>query len=61
MTPLLTADDLAARWQVPATQVYRMARAGKIPAVRLGKYVRFRADAIEAYELSADATAGAGS
>jgi excisionase family DNA binding protein len=47
---LLTADELAARWQVPKSQVYRLARDGQVPAVRLGRYVRFRLDAIEAFE-----------
>jgi excisionase family DNA binding protein len=48
---LLTADDLAARWQVKPAHVYALARRGEIPTVRLGKYVRFRLDAIELFEL----------
>jgi excisionase family DNA binding protein len=51
---LLTADQLAERWQVPAAHVYRLAREGRIPVVRLGRYRRFRADAIERFELAAD-------
>jgi excisionase family DNA binding protein len=51
---LLTADQLAERWQVPAAHVYRLARAGRIPVVRLGRYRRFRVDAIERFELAAD-------
>jgi excisionase family DNA binding protein len=47
---LLTPDQLAARWQVPVMHVYRLAREGKLPCVRLGKYVRFRAATIEAWE-----------
>ena len=47
---LLTPKQLAERWQVPTSHVYRLARDHKIPAVRLGRYVRFRADAVEAYE-----------
>jgi excisionase family DNA binding protein len=49
-TQLLTADELAVRWQVPAAHVYRLARDGRIPVVRLGRYVRFRPDAIERFE-----------
>ena len=49
--PLLTADQVAERWQVSTAQVYRLARTGHIPVVALGRYRRFRADAIEAYEL----------
>jgi excisionase family DNA binding protein len=48
---LLTADQLAERWQVPTSHVYRLTREGKIPAVKLGKYYRYRLDAIERFEL----------
>lgn len=47
---LLTAQQLADRWQVPASQVYRLTRAGTIPAVRLGRYYRYSPTAIEAFE-----------
>jgi excisionase family DNA binding protein len=47
---LLTADQLAERWQVPKAHIYRLARTGKIPLVRLGRYFRFRLDAIETWE-----------
>jgi len=52
--PLLTAEQLAERWQVPKSHVYRLTREDKIPAVKLGKYYRYRIDAIEAFELGAD-------
>jgi excisionase family DNA binding protein len=48
---LLTAEDVAARWQVPKAQVYRHAREGRLPAVRIGRYYRFRLVAVEAFEL----------
>jgi excisionase family DNA binding protein len=48
---LLTPEDMVKRWGVPKSHVYRLAREGKVPCVRLGKYVRFRLDAIEAFEL----------
>lgn len=48
---LLTAEQLADRWQVPPSHVYRLAREGKIPTVKLGRYYRFRPDLIEAWEL----------
>lgn len=55
---LLTAGQLAERWQVPKSQVYALTRAGRIPTVKLGKYYRYRLDAIEAWEReSMDATA----
>jgi excisionase family DNA binding protein len=47
---LLTADQLAARWQVPKSQVYRLARDGLIPTVRIGRYYRFKVSAVEAFE-----------
>lgn len=47
---LLTADQLAKRWQVPTSQVYRLARDGRIPTVQLGRYRRWRLDAIEQFE-----------
>ncbi len=47
---LLTAEQLAERWQVPATHVYRLTRRGDIPAVRLGRYYRYRLDAIAEWE-----------
>ena len=49
---LLTAEQLAERWQVPVAHVYRLARDGRIPCVRLGRYRRFRLDAVEAFELA---------
>ncbi len=36
---LLTAEQLAERWQVPTSQVYRLTRDGQIPALKLGRYV----------------------
>ena len=39
---LMTADEFAARLQVPKSWVYAAAREEKVPCVRAGKYVRFR-------------------
>ncbi len=49
---LLTADQLAARWQVPKAQVYRLTRDERLPAVRIGRYYRYAQAAVEAWELS---------
>ncbi len=49
---LLTAEDLASRWQVPRSHVYRLAREDKLPVVRLGRYRRFRLAEIEAFEAA---------
>lgn len=47
---LMTAQQLADRWQVPKGHVYRLTRQGEIPVVRLGRYFRYRIDAIERWE-----------
>jgi excisionase family DNA binding protein len=48
---LLTAEQLASRWQVPPSHVYRLTREGRVPVVKLGRYYRYRLDAIERFEL----------
>lgn len=48
---LLTAAEVAARWQVPKAQVYRLTRDGKLQAVKIGRYYRYRLAAIEAFEV----------
>src|SRR4051794_6821031 len=48
---LLTAEQLAQRWQVPKSHIYRPTREGAVPTVRLGRYYRYRLDAIERFEV----------
>ena len=51
MSRLLTAEDLAQRWQVPKAWIYAKCRTGDLPKVPLpGRYIRFRLDVIEAFE-----------
>jgi excisionase family DNA binding protein len=47
MTRLLTAQDVAARLGVTMAWVWAQTRAGRIPHVRLGRYRRFREEAID--------------
>ena len=47
---LLTAEQLAARWQVPPSQIYRLTRREEIPTVKLGRYYRYSLDAVEGFE-----------
>lgn len=47
---LLTAAQVAARWQVAKTHVYRLTREGHLTPVRIGRYYRYRAASIEAFE-----------
>jgi excisionase family DNA binding protein len=46
---LLTAAEVAERLNVPAGWPLEQARAGNIPHVRLGRYVRFEWSEIEAW------------
>jgi excisionase family DNA binding protein len=46
---LLTATDVARMLGVRVDWVYAQSRAGRIPTVRLGRYRRFRREAIEAW------------
>jgi excisionase family DNA binding protein len=47
---LLTAEQLAERWQVKTSQVYRLTREGVLPVVKIGRYYRYSLDAIERFE-----------
>jgi excisionase family DNA binding protein len=55
---LLTAAQLAERWQVPKAHVYALTRRDEIPHVKPGKYYRYRLDQIEAFEVGADTVNG---
>jgi excisionase family DNA binding protein len=46
---LLTAAQVAQLLGVPKTWVYEQSRKGGIPTVTLGRYRRYRAEAIEAW------------
>ncbi|MHB8492594.1 MAG: helix-turn-helix domain-containing protein [Solirubrobacteraceae bacterium] len=46
---LLTADDVATLLNVTAAWVYAEARCRRIPHLRLGRYIRFRRGALEAW------------
>lgn len=44
--PLLKADQVAKLLGVPTSWVYEQSRKGSIPTVALGRYRRYRAEAI---------------
>ena len=46
---LLSAEETAERLAVPKSWVYAGARAGRIPHLRLGRYVRFRPETVAAW------------
>jgi excisionase family DNA binding protein len=57
MSRLLTAEQLAERWQVPKSWVYDKTRKGEIPKVPLpGRYYRYSLDAIERFEAGTTTT-----
>jgi excisionase family DNA binding protein len=49
---LVDADTVAERLGVPKTWVLESARSGGIPHVRLGRYVRFDPDDVDAWVAS---------
>ncbi len=46
---IFLADEIAQILRIPKGRVYELARQGKLPAVRIGRQVRFREDAVEAW------------
>jgi len=46
---LLTAEDVAARLRVTPAWVYAQTRQRRIPHLRLGRYVRYRPEAVDAW------------
>ena len=56
---LLTAADVAELLGVTPSWVYEQSRAGRIPTVKLGRYRRYRLEAIEAWLAELEAQPGA--
>lgn len=52
MSRLLTADDVAEKLSVPRSWVYAETRAGRLPHIPLGRYRRYREDAVEEWLAS---------
>jgi excisionase family DNA binding protein len=46
VTPLLTAEEVAEMLRMPKSAIYAMTREGQLPTVRLGRYYRYRSEAI---------------
>lgn len=46
---LLKVEEVAEMLQVPVSWVYEQSRLGRIPTVTLGRYRRYRREAIEAW------------
>ncbi len=47
---LLTAEQVAERWQCAASQIYRLSREGKLKTVMIGRYRRWRVADLELFE-----------
>jgi excisionase family DNA binding protein len=45
----LLADEIAQMLRVPKGRVYELARQGKLPAIRIGRLVRFREETVAAW------------
>ena len=46
---VLVAVEVAELLKVPVPRIYELARQGRIPHVRIGRQVRFRQEAVEAW------------
>jgi predicted DNA-binding transcriptional regulator AlpA len=46
----LDVPALAARWLMPEWSIYKLVREKKLPALRIGRRVRFRLSDIERFE-----------
>jgi excisionase family DNA binding protein len=49
MSGLLTAEQVAEMLGVPKSWVYEQSRRGRIPTVTLGRYRRYRLEAVEVW------------
>ncbi len=50
---LITAAELAKRWQTSKVTLWRLRRAGRIRAVKIGRGLRFRLSDVEKVEQDA--------
>lgn len=58
---LIDADEAAELLAVTRAQVYRAARDGGLPSVKIGRYLRFRREALAAWVIEQERnTVGAG-
>ncbi len=46
---IFLADEIAQILRVPKGRVYELARQGKLPAVRMGRQIRFREESVDAW------------
>lgn len=58
MTEMLTAKDMQGLLQVDRSTIYRMAEAGQLPALKVGKQWRFPSDRIDQWIQNRDGVSG---
>ena len=46
---LLTAEQVAERFQVPTSHVYRLTRSGRLESIELGRYRRYSEEALRQF------------
>ena len=46
-TPFLTVEEIAQYLKVRKSWIYEKTRLGEIPYIKIGKYLRFRAEEVE--------------
>lgn len=51
---MLTRNDVSKRWQVSIMTLKRHERAGLLPALKIGRSVRYRLEVIERIEAEAE-------
>jgi excisionase family DNA binding protein len=49
LPPMLTADEASTMLRVRKPQLYALAREGIVPAVRVGRAIRFNRDQLQAW------------
>jgi excisionase family DNA binding protein len=52
--PVLTVAEVADTLRVSSMTVYRLVKAGELPALRIGKNIRIRTTDLDAYLASGD-------
>ncbi|MGO9338423.1 MAG: helix-turn-helix domain-containing protein [Terracidiphilus sp.] len=50
--PLLTAEEAAVHLRIHTKTLQRMARAGQVPGIRMGKYWRFHLSSLDVWVRS---------
>ena len=52
---VLTAPELAERWRCGIDSIYRLVKAGKLKAFKIGQDYRFKVSEVERYENGGEA------